>query len=449
MEALLRRHTLAFGTLCVLLLSGGVSSAQMVAVPPLGGADNTGGPQHQEAGQRRTVEAQGSGSTEVEARASAVRAALEQVAGVYLLSSRSPELRVRGSQVRDAFEERVGARPNAFVERVTTLGTWQDKDQINVLIRADVVVTRLVEAMREARLPLIPIDPIGVAAALSTQADRDASARQLLAQYLADLPRNVDVQLGRLQTAALSTNPDFATITAPVTFRVKPDYIARGHALMRDAPEEFETGRVPGRNASLAVCAPRFETARVQFGMQSTVSCRGVGTSRELLAGMQIENKDAFLLGDGRWRLASPNVTSLFPGANTNGGVFLKLHLIDGSGGLVAAGSTRLQISCMQPVFQGQIAHMSDWERLYFEGERRQGKEVFVNIFGAADRNTDRRSQSAGPAPATCNYSYGEFLGRFVGNPRAPDEQRLFHAVVPRTAVEQTANLRLSVSWTP
>jgi hypothetical protein len=372
---------MASGTLAVLLLGSGAASAQTVAVPPLGGGSGAAGggvgQQQQENGQRRTVEAQGAGPTEAEARASAVRAALEQVVGVYLVSSRRSELRVQGSQVHDAFEERVVAHSNGFVERVTTLGTWRDAGEINVLIRADVVINRLMEAMREARRPLIPIDQNSMQATLRTQVDRDQSARQLIAEYLADLPKNVDVQLGRMQTAVLSTDPNFATITAPVTFRVKPDYIARGHALMREAPEDIETGRAPGRNTVLAVCAPRFETARVQFGTQGALSCRGVGASRESFAAMRIENRDAFLLGDGKWRLAPQNVMSLFPGADTGGGVFLGLQVIDGSGGVVAAGSTRLRISCTQPVFQGQIVHMSDWERLYFERERRQGKEVF------------------------------------------------------------------------
>ncbi len=176
---------MASGTLSVLLLGGGAAFAQTVAVPPLGGGSGAGGgvgQQQQENGQRRSVEAQGSGPTEAEARASAVRAALEQVVGVYLVSSRRSELRVQGSQVHDAFEERVVAHSNGFVERVITLGTWRDAGEINVLIRADVVINRLMEAMREARLPLIPIDQNSMQASLRTQADRDASGRQLIAE---------------------------------------------------------------------------------------------------------------------------------------------------------------------------------------------------------------------------------------------------------------------------
>ncbi|MDO9713159.1 hypothetical protein [Paracraurococcus lichenis] len=401
------------------------------------------------------MEAEGTGRTETEARSSAVRAALEQVAGVYLEASSRSQLTANGSEVRDTFTDKVVAHSNGFVERVTTLQSSRTAEgDVRVRVRADVVVNRMVEALRDARLPLVPLDRDTTMVAFHTQTERDTTAREALLGYLADLPKNIDVQLGQVSLSVFAPDPSLVALTAPVTLRVRPEYVDRGHAAFRDvASQEVEMMR-GGAHTAFALCeAPR--GAPVAFGNGGAsanppgINCRGVSASKALASEIAgIDGKNAALMGEGyrdfvdfqdARRLGARNA-----GKDVSPGVIFGVEVLDASGNVVAGAFNKVYTQCFR-FMTSQMEGPDEWMR---SGRGVQAAHMggrlgpVVNLFDVRPR--DARGSRPMNSPATCVLQFG---GRYVGNARAAPEQRTMLALLPKDAVEQAANLRVVLDW--
>ncbi|WP_157985963.1 hypothetical protein [Teichococcus vastitatis] len=395
--------------------------------------------QQRDAVQRRSVEADGIGRTEADARSAAVGAALEEVVGAYLQSSRQLELRQQGSEVSETFNERIVAQSNGFVERVATLRSWHDGDNVRVRIRADVVVNRLVEAMREARMPLIALDQASLVATLQTQTARDDGARQLLAQYLRDLPDNVAARLEGMSTSIMPADPNTVSITGSIVFAISPHYVERGRALMREVAQEW---RDPGRQDALVLCdAPAATNLDHVRDPHRNLRCAGVGLSRELAAGLLLEDRDAFLIGEGLYALADPRSRARMGGGSYSAGMQILLQVVDAEGRLIMEGGSRLSTDCGRLPFMTQAGTLNAFLN---GGHRRQqggrvAAEMTLAVLGTSE------SPKAAAVPATCVSSGA----RILGNPRLGEVRRAFVALLPRRALEQGAGLRISLAWTP
>ncbi|WP_120010074.1 hypothetical protein [Teichococcus vastitatis] len=411
--------------------SGGQTT---VVVPSLGG-------QHADP-RRRTLEAEGSGPTAEAARAAAVQAALEEAAGVYIQSDRRLELTTDGTAVRSIFHDRVVAQSNGFVERVITLRSWHQAGEERVRIRAEVVVNRLIEAMREARMPLIPIDPDSIAASLRTQTTRDESGRELLAQYLAELITNVEIRLDNLQIAPLPSDPNMVLITAQAAFGVKPDYVQRGLRLMQEVAGEVEvTG---SQNVNLALCSLQARSGSFDFGPYGpgirSMSCRGFAISEVTAAQLETPNRDWALVGLGFYDVVGTQMRSRLNGVELGAGPFLVLDVLDQAGTATSHVSTRLSTDCNRPFSTMSGYDTNSYIRERHAYEVRRGQPVTVQAL----LPLEPLSKSA-PLPHTCSWN----RARVLGNARAPEMRRAFLAIVPRLAVEQASNLRVSLSWEP
>jgi hypothetical protein len=434
--------------------AGGGRSAP-VALPRMGGQPQQAAEPTQQAGgdQRRTVEAEGTGPTETEARSSAVRAAIEHVAGVYLESSRRSELAVSGSQVRDTFNERVVAHSNGFVERVTTLQSSRTPDgEVKVRVRAEVVVNRMVEAMRDARLPLVPLDRDTTMVAFRTQTDRDETGRAAILRYLSDLPKNIEPQLGQVSLSVFAPDPNFVALKAPVTLRVRLEYIEQGHVVFRDvATQDVEPPR-GGQPTAFTLCAAPARSAPPHFGwggggtQASSLNCRGVPASQGLLANIAgTEKRNEALLGEGLRAFVDPREAQRFQmrhqGWDVSPGIAFGIEMLDASGGVVAGAYNKVFTQCHR-FLTSQMTNSEDWVR---SGAFRRGGrlEPVVNLFD--ERPADGRSGNRpGYSPATCVLLQG---GRYIGSARAAPEQRTMLALLPKAAVEQAANLRVVLAW--
>lgn len=433
--------------------AGGGRSAP-VAMPRLGGP--AADPAQQGGGeQRRTVEAEGRGRTETEARSSAVRAAVEQVAGVYLEASSRSQLQASGSEVRDTFTDKVVAHSNGFVERVTTLQSLRTADgDVRVRVRADVVVNRMVDALRDAQLPLVPLDRDSTMVAFRTQTDRDATAREAILKYLADLPRNIEVQMGQVSLSVFAPDPNLVALTAPATLRVRPEYVERGHAALRDiASQEVEPPK--GRaHSAFALCSAR-RGARLEFGSGGgsadprSLECRGVPASKALAAEIGgVDGKSAVLSGEGfrdfvehrdAQRLGARNA-----GRDVSPGVIFGVEALDASERVIAGAFNKVFTQCFRFMIS-QMGGPDEWMR---SGRQVQAAHMggrlgpVVNLFD--ERPRDARGNRPGFSPATCVLQYG---GRYVGNAHADPERRTIVALLPRAAVERAANIRVVVDW--
>jgi hypothetical protein len=400
--------------------------------------------------QRRTVEAEGTGQTETEARSSAVRAALEQVAGVYLEASSRSQLTASGSQVRDTFSERVVAHSNGFVERVTTLQSSRTAaGEVKVRVRADVVVNRMVDALRDAQLPLVPLDQDTTMVAFRTQTERDATAREAMLKYFADLPRNIDVQLGQVRLSVFAPDPNLVALTAPVTLRVRSEYLERGRAVLRDvATQEVEPPR-GGAHGAFAMCetprgAPR-EFANGGRGMDpSGLNCRGVPASKALASEITgVEGKSAVLLGEGFLDFVAPQDARQHwagrAGRETTPGIVFGVEVLDASGNVVAGAFNKVFTQCFR-FMTSQMEEAEQWLRTghSIQFSRMGGRpQPVANLFD--DRPYGQRSYS----PSTCALQGA----RYIGNVHAAPEQRTMVALLPKAAVEQAANIRVVLDW--
>lgn len=427
----LRRACAAFALAAIL----GVASAHaqtgdgLVAIPRPGGAP---GAAPLGAAPRRVVEAEGSGTTEAVARAAAVSAALEEVVGVHLESSRRSELTREGTDVRESFEERILAQSNGFVERVTTLRTWRNADGVRVRIRAEVVVNRLVAAMRDARMPLVPLDQESMSASLRTQVERDDGARQILADYLAALPANIETRLGELRTAILPEDPNTVVLTAPISFRVLPEYVERGRALFRDVGQDIQIET--GRQNALALCdAPGGVAAR-----GNALSCRGVGMSPELAARLTVADKDFVLAGSGLYRLSNPAAIVRVRPLVFRPGLVLRLHLVDAGGSEMGQGWTWMGTDCQRLPFASTAERLDTFVRSEWQVQRRYQPIVL----GVLRPTAPARPEAL---PATCVSDGARVLAASQGT----DILRDLIAVLPRELLARATSLRLSLGWKP
>lgn len=416
------------------------------AMPRMGG-------QPQQAGfeQRRTVEAEGTGRTETEARSSAVRAALEQVAGVYLEPNHRSRLAVPGSQARETFNERVVAYSNGFVERVTNLRSSRGADgEVTVRVRADVVVVRMLEALRDAQLPLLPLDHgTTVAASRPQAADRDESGREEILKYLSDLPRSIEARLGEVSLSVFAPDPNFVVLRAPVTLRVRPEYVERGHAVFRNAAAQDVEPPRGRQSTAFTLCAAPARSPPPLFNRDGTrapgLDCRGVPVSRGLLASLAgIEKKDEALLGEGFRDFVDPRdaqrIQMRHQTWDSGPGIAFGIEMLDASGGVVAGAYNKVSTQCSR-FFTSQTNGADDWLRS--GASRRGGRlEPTVNLFD--ERLPDSRGDRPGYSPATCVLPGA----RYIGSAQAPPEHRTMLARLPRAAVEQQAvDLRIVLAW--
>jgi hypothetical protein len=117
----------------------------------------------------------------------------------------------------------------------------------------------------------------------------------------------------------------------------------------------------------------------------------------------------------------------------------LRLHLLDADGGEVARGGTKLNTECSRTPFASGTGAPDLYVRRAQQPPRPGAPQVVVAVLvdGAAWREAS--------TPATCLVRGA----RFVGNPRAGEMRRNFVAIMPRAVIEQAANLRIDLSWTP
>jgi ribosomal protein L13E len=144
----------------------------------------------------RSVEAEGLGRSEIEARRAAVSAAVEQAVGVYIDSRRRSETNLTDDKLHQIVEEKIQTFSSAFVDRVETIASRADpQGGFVVRIRAEVQIPDLISAMRQADLPVTPIDVASNEAKLSTQAQMQEDASALAASALRDLSRSTTRKL--------------------------------------------------------------------------------------------------------------------------------------------------------------------------------------------------------------------------------------------------------------
>jgi hypothetical protein len=282
---------------------------------------------------------------------------------------------------------------------------------------------------------------------------REETGRRAILQYLADLPRNIDVELGQVSPTVFAPDPDFVAVRAPVTLRVRPECVKRGHALFRDAAsqdaasQDVESPR-GWQPTALALCVAPARGAPVHFGwggggtQASSLNCRGVPASQGLLADVVgVERKNEALLGEGFRSFVAPvepqRIQMRHQGWNISPGVAFGIEVLDASGGVVAGAFNKVFTQCHR-FLTSHMTSADDWLRA---GTFRRGARIepIVNLFD--ERPPDRHSGSRpGYSPATCVLLQG---GRFIGSTQPAPEQRTMLALLPKAAVEQVSNLRL------
>ena len=298
----------------------------------------------------------------------------------------------------------------------------------------------------------VPLDRDTTVAAFRTQADRDQTGREAILKYFSDLPSNIEVRLGQVSLTEFAHAPSFVALKAPVTLRVRPEYVERGHALFRNtATQDVEPPR-GWQPTVFALCAAPAHGEPVLFGFggsgtrASSLNCRGVPASQALLANIVgIEKKNEALLGEGFRNFVTPmeaqRVQMRHQGWDVSPGVAFGIEVLDASGGVVAGAYNKMFTQCHR-FLTSYMTNSDEWMRS--EAFRGRGRaDPTVNLFD--DRLQDRQSATPpGYSPATCVLLQG---GRYIGSTQAAPEQRTMLALLPKAAIEQAAKLRTVLTW--
>jgi len=142
------------------------------------------------------IDTEGQGHTTVEARKAAVAAAIEQAVGVYVDSRRRSEMQLSDTELHELVEDRVQTYSSAFIEKVETLLSKPDgQGGFMVRLRSHVVVSELLNAMKEADIPFAPVDAGSNQTKFSTLEQKQQNAAELLATRLEELPKAIRIEV--------------------------------------------------------------------------------------------------------------------------------------------------------------------------------------------------------------------------------------------------------------
>lgn len=133
----------------------------------------------------KILEVEGRGGTELQARRSAIEAAVEQAVGVFIDSRRRSEMNFTNDKLHQVIEERIQTYSSAFVERVESISSSSDgQGGYVVKLRAHVSIPSLLAAVKEADLPVVAIDAASNQTKFATQARMKEDASNVAAARL-------------------------------------------------------------------------------------------------------------------------------------------------------------------------------------------------------------------------------------------------------------------------
>ena len=182
----------------------------------------------------KVVEAEGRGRTQVQARKAAIESAVEQAVGVFIDSQRRSEMSLTNDKLHQVIEEKIQTYSSAFVERVEPLSSSLDgQDGYTVRVRAHVSVSSLLDAMREADLPIANVDMISNQTKLTTQSQMIENASSVAFARLKDVPDLFRPEIEAKSITAISNpvNNSIAALKGQIVF----------HTNMRKIEEFLQT----------------------------------------------------------------------------------------------------------------------------------------------------------------------------------------------------------------
>ena len=221
----------------------------------------------------RVIEAEGQGHTTLEARKSAVAAAIEQAIGVYVDSRRRSEMQLSDKKLHELIEDKVQTYSSAFVEKVETLSSNPDgQGGFIVRLRCYVVVSELLNAMKEADIPFAAVDLTSIQTKFDTQAQKQQDAAELLATELKDLPRAIRIEIvtGSIKAGLSDVDPNMAILNGKLSIT----FDTRGLKRVFDMFNTYTDVQSPSGRSNSGSAPPRKAFVCLS-NLLGEITCRG------------------------------------------------------------------------------------------------------------------------------------------------------------------------------
>ena len=165
----------------------------------------------------RVVESEGRGHTAIEARKAAATVAIEQAVGVFVDSRRRSEMRMSDDKLQEVVDEKVQTFSSAFVDKIETIFSRPDGESgFVVRLRASVVVSELLDVMKQADIPVTQIDAASTQTKFATQDQQREDATQMVASRLQDVPKLFKITASDVTTALFEADNSIAIVQGTI-----------------------------------------------------------------------------------------------------------------------------------------------------------------------------------------------------------------------------------------
>ena len=174
----------------------------------------------------RSVDAKGQGASSEEAERDAARAAVQQVAGLYIDARRRVESKITDRDVSEVVQEKILSYTNAYITKLQVTKTDRKDGWVIVEVIATVRVAPLLKVLNDARIPTIAFDTATALGQVEIAAREKANAVDVYADLLRRSDDLIVLGVGTPKVdTRLQAPPDKSWLSIPITFKADNEAI--------------------------------------------------------------------------------------------------------------------------------------------------------------------------------------------------------------------------------